>query len=206
MPYPDVDPQPDFPALELEILDGWQRDRTFERSVAQRDAGANGDNEFVFYDGPPFANGLPHYGHLLTGFVKDAVPRFQTMRGRRVERRFGWDCHGYPVESEAEKVLDVKGRAAIVEHGIGPDALAAYDEKLCDDISAVVLRNREAGPFGILNIVDERCGSVFDDIDDVMSREEMEDFMARYKSAAGYAIETLNAAPPTIARGASVHE
>ena len=72
------------------------RGRHLPGSIDQRPAGEHGANEFVFYDGPPFANGLPHYGHLLTGFVKDAVPRYQTMRGHRVERRFGWDCHGLP--------------------------------------------------------------------------------------------------------------
>ena len=77
-----------------------------------------GANEFVFYDGPPFANGLPHYGHLLTGYVKDAVPRYQTMRGRRVERRFGWDCHGLPAEVEAERLIGVSGRNEIVAYGI----------------------------------------------------------------------------------------
>ena len=76
------------------------------------------DNEFVFYDGPPFANGLPHYGHLLTGYVKDVVPRYRTMRGQRVERRFGWDCHGLPAETEAEKELGVSGRGPITEYGI----------------------------------------------------------------------------------------
>ncbi len=76
------------------------------------------DNEFVFYDGPPFANGLPHYGHLLTGYVKDVVPRYRTMRGQRVERRFGWDCHGLPAETEAEKELGVSGRGPITEFGI----------------------------------------------------------------------------------------
>ena len=96
MTYPDVDPQPRFPELEERVLGFWDRDHTFEASVEQRPAGEHGANEFVFYDGPPFANGLPHYGHLLTGFVKDAVPRYQTMRGQRVERRFGWDCHGLP--------------------------------------------------------------------------------------------------------------
>jgi isoleucyl-tRNA synthetase len=95
--YPPVSPQPFFPAIEAEVLARWERDDTFRRSVERRPAGHDGDNEFIFYDGPPFANGLPHYGHLLTGFVKDAVPRYQTMRGRRVERRFGWDCHGLPV-------------------------------------------------------------------------------------------------------------
>jgi isoleucyl-tRNA synthetase len=114
-PYPHVDQQPDYPRLEEQILEYWAKDDTFAASVESR---AGGDNEFVFYDGPPFANGLPHYGHLLTGFVKDAVPRYQTMRGRRVERRFGWDCHGLPAEMEAEKELEVSGRAGIAEYGI----------------------------------------------------------------------------------------
>ncbi|MFM9131993.1 MAG: isoleucine--tRNA ligase, partial [Actinomycetota bacterium] len=118
MPYPQVDPQPNFPAIEEQVLARWAADRTFERSVAARDAGAGGANEFVFYDGPPFANGLPHYGHLLTGFVKDAVPRYQTMKGRRVERRFGWDCHGLPAEVEAEKELGVSGHPGITAFGI----------------------------------------------------------------------------------------
>ena len=118
-PYPDVPQQPSFPEIERRILDGWRRDGAFERSVEARPAGESGVNEFVFYDGPPFANGLPHFGHLLTGFVKDIVPRYQTLRGRRVERRFGWDCHGLPVELEAEKELGVSGRAAIQKFGIG---------------------------------------------------------------------------------------
>ena len=80
--------------------------------------GENGENEFVFYDGPPFANGLPHYGHLLTGYVKDIVPRYQTMRGKRVERRFGWDTHGLPAELEAMRQLGLKTTDEIVEMGI----------------------------------------------------------------------------------------
>jgi len=118
VPYPQVDPQPSFPAIEEAVLARWAADSTFERSVAARPAGAGGANEFVFYDGPPFANGLPHYGHLLTGFVKDAVPRYQTMSGRRVERRFGWDCHGLPAEVEAEKELGISGHPGITEYGI----------------------------------------------------------------------------------------
>ncbi|MHB1487574.1 MAG: isoleucine--tRNA ligase [Acidimicrobiales bacterium] len=114
-PYPHVTQQPKFPALEEEILSFWASDGTFQASI---DARPGGDNEYIFYDGPPFANGLPHYGHLLTGFVKDAVPRYQTMKGRRVERRFGWDCHGLPAEMEAEKELGLSGRAAIVEYGV----------------------------------------------------------------------------------------
>ncbi len=114
-PYPQVAQQADYPRLEEEILEYWAQDGTFPASI---DARPGGGNEFVFYDGPPFANGLPHYGHILTGFVKDAVPRYQTMRGRRVERRFGWDCHGLPAEMEAEKELEVSGRSGIVEYGI----------------------------------------------------------------------------------------
>jgi isoleucyl-tRNA synthetase len=112
--YPNVPPRADFPAIEERLLRRWAEQRTFERSVALRPA----DDEFVFYDGPPFANGLPHYGHLLTGYVKDVVPRYQTMRGRRVERRFGWDCHGLPAEMHSEQELGVSGRLAISEYGI----------------------------------------------------------------------------------------
>ncbi|MHB1986876.1 MAG: isoleucine--tRNA ligase [Acidimicrobiales bacterium] len=113
-PYPLVGAQAHFPASEEETLAYWGRDGTFEASVAQH----RPETEFVFYDGPPFANGLPHYGHLLTGYVKDAVPRYQTMRGRRVERVFGWDCHGLPAEMAAEKELGLSGRQAIIEYGV----------------------------------------------------------------------------------------
>src|SRR5439155_14168295 len=90
MPFREVSSKIEFAKLEEEINQFWERERAFERSVEQR-AGAP---EFVFYDGPPFATGLPHYGHLLAGTLKDIVPRYRTMRGFRVERRFGWDCHG----------------------------------------------------------------------------------------------------------------
>ncbi len=116
--YPEVSAVPDFPAIERAILKFWQEDGTFPASVDQREAGANGEHEYVFYDGPPFANGLPHYGHLLTGYVKDVVPRYQTMLGKKVERRFGWDCHGLPAEMETEKQLKISGRAAIESYGI----------------------------------------------------------------------------------------
>jgi len=117
-PYPDVDPQPDFTEIERGILAIWKRDETFRRSVEERPAGQDGSNEFVFYDGPPFANGLPHYGHLVTGYIKDIIPRYQTLRGRRVERRFGWDTHGLPVEMLVEQELGVSGRIQITEYGI----------------------------------------------------------------------------------------
>ena len=92
----------------------------------------------------------------------------------------------------------------MLQHGVTPQALQAYDQKLCQDISALVLRNRGAGPFAILGLVDERCGGVFDNIDDVIPKAERDEFMARYKQAAGFAIEALNAAPPIIAPGARV--
>ncbi|MFN2479612.1 MAG: isoleucine--tRNA ligase [Pseudonocardiaceae bacterium] len=110
--------QPSFPQLETSVLQHWQDDHTFAASIAARSAGDDGANEFVFYDGPPFANGLPHYGHLLTGYVKDVVPRYQTMRGRRVERRFGWDCHGLPAEVEAERQLGIKQKSEIEQMGV----------------------------------------------------------------------------------------
>lgn len=114
----NVPAHPDLPALERQVLDYWNADGTFEASVAAREAGDNGANEFVFYDGPPFANGMPHYGHLLTGYVKDVIPRYRTMRGMRVERRFGWDTHGMPAEVEAERELGIKTKAEIEQMGV----------------------------------------------------------------------------------------
>lgn len=118
--YRQVKQQPAFSEIEQEVLAFWEKEKIFEKSVEQRPASLKdgSSNEFVFYDGPPFANGLPHYGHLLTGFVKDAVPRYQTMRGKRVERRFGWDCHGLPAEMESEKELNISGRQQIEQFGI----------------------------------------------------------------------------------------
>lgn len=113
-----VPASPNLPALEREVLAYWEQDGTFQASVDQRPAGQDGDNEFVFYDGPPFANGLPHYGHLLTGYAKDVVPRYETMRGRRVERRFGWDTHGLPAELEAERILGITDKSQIESMGI----------------------------------------------------------------------------------------
>ncbi len=114
-----VPPSPRFPQVEDAVLAHWAADDTFSASVENRPAGEDGANEFVFYDGPPFANGLPHYGHLLTGYVKDVVPRYETMRGRRVERRFGWDTHGLPAELEAMSQLGIKTKEEILELGIG---------------------------------------------------------------------------------------
>src|SRR5690349_22191226 len=105
---------PNFPALESGVLEYWATDDTFRASIARRD----GAPEYVFYDGPPFANGLPHYGHLLTGYVKDIVPRYRTMRGYRVDRRFGWDTHGLPAELEVQRQLGIADKAQIEAMGI----------------------------------------------------------------------------------------
>ena len=111
--FPDLNSKPNFSEIEKEILNFWGKDETFNKTLNKGQA-----SEFVFYDGPPFANGLPHYGHLLTGFVKDIIPRFQTMLGNKVDRRFGWDCHGLPAEMESEKELGVSGRAEIIKFGV----------------------------------------------------------------------------------------
>ncbi|WP_404447331.1 isoleucine--tRNA ligase [Microbacterium marinum] len=115
-----VVPSPRFPDLERDVLAFWEQDDTFRASIAQRD----GADEWVFYDGPPFANGLPHYGHLLTGYAKDLFPRFQTMRGKKVDRVFGWDTHGLPAELEAMKQLGITEKSEIEEMGI-----AAFNAK-----------------------------------------------------------------------------
>ena len=113
----------------------------------------------------------------------------------------------YPTGSNGASQAIVDARvlgAAILEHGVTAAALRAYDAELCGPVSAVVLRNRGAGPFGLLNLLDERCGGVFDDIDHVIPAAEREAFMSRYKAAAGFAMEKLNAAPPIIAPGSRV--
>ena len=118
-PSAEVPASPHFPSIEAEVLKYWETDGTFQASIDNRE----GAEEFVFYDGPPFANGLPHYGHLLTGYAKDVVPRFETMRGKQVHRRFGWDTHGLPAELEAERILGITDKSQIEEMGI-----AAFNE------------------------------------------------------------------------------
>ncbi|MGX1703527.1 isoleucine--tRNA ligase [Microbacterium sp. NPDC055357] len=109
-----VVPSPRFPEIERDVLAFWKDDDTFRASIENRE----GADEWVFYDGPPFANGLPHYGHLLTGYAKDLFPRFQTMRGKKVDRVFGWDTHGLPAELEAMKQLGITEKAEIEAMGI----------------------------------------------------------------------------------------
>lgn len=122
-----VVPSPRFPEIERDTLAFWQQDDTFRASIANRD----GAEEWVFYDGPPFANGLPHYGHLLTGYAKDLFPRFQTMRGKKVDRVFGWDTHGLPAELEAMKQLGITEKTQIEEMG-----LAAFNAKARESVLA----------------------------------------------------------------------
>ena len=171
--YPAANQNIDFAKMEEEILRFWQAEKIFEKSVEIRNfEGLEEDNvspvlepcalkdhancrhqkeeksEFVFYDGPPFANGLPHYGHLLTGFIKDLVARYQTMKGKKVERRFGWDTHGLPVEMETEKELtaregyQISGQIAIQEYGIEKfnDACRKSVMKYADDWENYVTR------------------------------------------------------------------
>ncbi len=126
-PAADLVPSPRFPAIEVETLAFWKHDDTFRASIDNRE----GAQEWVFYDGPPFANGLPHYGHLLTGYAKDVFPRFQTMRGKKVDRVFGWDTHGLPAELEAMKQLGITEKSEIEGMGI-----AAFNDKARESVLA----------------------------------------------------------------------
>ncbi|NCB01063.1 MAG: isoleucine--tRNA ligase [Spirochaetia bacterium] len=112
--FKPVDSKADFPKMEEKIQQFWENHDIYKKSVENRSE----DNEYVFYDGPPFATGLPHFGHLVPGTIKDLYPRYQTMKGKRVNRRFGWDCHGLPVEHEIEKALQISGHNAIEEYGV----------------------------------------------------------------------------------------
>lgn len=114
MKYQSVSNKIDFNRMEEDVLAFWKTHDTFQKSLDQ----TRQNDTFVFYDGPPFATGLPHYGHLLAGTIKDIIPRYQTMRGHYVERRFGWDCHGLPIEALAQDALGVSGAHAIRELGV----------------------------------------------------------------------------------------
>ena len=106
MAFKKVNPKQSFPALEEEVLKFWKENNIFKKSIENRDQ----REEFNFYDGPPFATGTPHYGHILAGTIKDVIPRYQTMAWKRVERRFGWDTHGLPIENIVEKKLGISGK------------------------------------------------------------------------------------------------
>jgi isoleucyl-tRNA synthetase len=120
----------DFPAMEEGTLAFWKEHEIFHKSIEQRPI----DNEFVFYDGPPFATGLPHFGHFVPGTIKDAIPRYQTMKGKRVQRGWGWDCHGVPVEYEMEKTLGIGGYTQVMQYGVA---------KFNDQCRSIVLRYTE---------------------------------------------------------------
>ena len=116
--FPAVSSDLDFPRDEAKTLAFWKAERIFERTIDHRKASPKGP--FVFYEGPPTANGVPHNGHVLTRVMKDLFPRYRTMRGYHVPRKAGWDTHGLPVEVEVEKELRIHGKAAIEEYGIEP--------------------------------------------------------------------------------------
>ncbi len=114
MRYQKVDAKANFPQLEEKILAFWKKNDIFQRSIDQR----AGKESYIFYDGPPFATGLPHFGHFVPGTLKDIFPRYHAMKGKRVPRRFGWDCHGLPVENEVQKSLGLQGNKSILAYGI----------------------------------------------------------------------------------------
>ncbi|MEK7070594.1 MAG: class I tRNA ligase family protein, partial [Patescibacteria group bacterium] len=114
MPFKKVDPKQSFPKMEEEILKFWEENKIFEKSVEK--SAPKGD--YVFYDGPPFATGTPHYGHIVASTMKDVVPRYWTMKGYKVERKWGWDCHGLPIENIAEKELGITRKKEILEMGV----------------------------------------------------------------------------------------
>jgi isoleucyl-tRNA synthetase len=115
MQFPKVNPKQSFPQLEEAVLAYWEKEKIFEETLERKAS----EGDFAFYDGPPFATGLPHYGHILQGVIKDLIPRYKTMKGFRVPRKWGWDCHGLPVENLIEKELGLKNREEIVDFGIG---------------------------------------------------------------------------------------
>ncbi|AGT43288.1 isoleucine--tRNA ligase [Treponema pedis] len=112
--YKPVDPKTDFAKQEEEVLKFWEKNNIFKKSVEAR----SNNSDYVFFDGPPFATGLPHFGHFVPGTIKDIIPRYKTMKGFRVERRFGWDCHGLPVENLIEKELGLNSKTDIEKYGI----------------------------------------------------------------------------------------
>lgn len=114
MPFKKVNPRVNFPELEQDVLAFWRENKTFKKSLTTRSKAKS----YSFYDGPPFATGTPHYGNLLAGVIKDVIPRFKTMQGYRVERVWGWDTHGLPIENIVEQELDFKSKLQIEEYGV----------------------------------------------------------------------------------------
>lgn len=164
--FSEIDPKQSFPDLEKQILAFWQKHQLFEASVEKR----NNCPDYTFYDGPPFATGLPHYGHILAGTIKDVIPRYFTMKGKRVERRFGWDCHGLPVENEVEKMLDLKSKKDILAMGV---------DKFNETCRSIVLKHVDDW-----EEVVERMGRWVDFVDDykTMDAKYMESIWWVFKS------------------------
>src|SRR6478672_135991 len=113
-PFSPVKPDVSLPKQEEEILQFWDQQQIFEKSLKLNE----NKKTYSFYDGPPFATGLPHYGHIMAGVLKDIVPRYWTMKGYQVPRRFGWDCHGLPVEHEINKTFQLESRKQIIQMGV----------------------------------------------------------------------------------------
>jgi len=123
---------------ELEVLKYWDENQTFQKSISSRDE----KNLYTFYDGPPFATGLPHYGHIVASLIKDVIPRYWTMKGKRVERKWGWDCHGLPVENIIEKQLNLKSKKDIEDFGIAKfnEACRSAVMKYSEDWKKIIKR------------------------------------------------------------------
>ena len=114
MSFKEVEKQVNFSEIENKILKLWKKNKIFEKTLNK----TKNKDQFVFYDGPPFATGLPHYGHILPGTIKDIIPRYKTMKGKYVERVWGWDCHGLPVENLIEQELNLNSKQDIIKYGI----------------------------------------------------------------------------------------
>lgn len=189
--------------ITVDAAEGWTRGDWNRRVPVEEIVGHFADWQWGWIDVPALLRGASEIFEYPM-IDRDPVPTWVDGRVALL----GDAAHVmYPTGSNGATQAIVDARvlgACLVEHGVGPQALQAYDARLCAPVSALVLRNRGAGPFGLLNLVDERCGGVFDDIDSVIPPAEREAFMGAYKRAAGLAIETLNAAPATISPGARV--
>jgi 2-polyprenyl-6-methoxyphenol hydroxylase-like FAD-dependent oxidoreductase len=208
--YPISRPDADGRALinwiaevTVDASDGWTGERWFEAAEISDFVGHFDAFRYPWLDVPAFLS-ASEAAWMNPMIDRDPVPTWVAGRVALM----GDAAHAmYPTGSNGASQAIIDGRtigAMMLEYGVGPEAFSAYDAALCGPVSELVLRNRNAGPFGLLDIVDSRCGGVFDDIDAVIPPEDRTAFMADYKAAAGFAIDRLNAAPPTIPAGARV--
>ena len=189
--------------VTMDDAEGWQQDGWFREVPLEEFAHHFEDFRYDWLDVPAMlAEAECYYENPMI----DRDPIETWVEGRVA--LMGDAAHAmYPTGSNGASQAIVDARvlgAKLIEHGVTADALNAYNAELCEPVSALVLRNRGAGPFGLLNLLDERCGGVFDDIDAVIPADERAEFMGAYKKAAGFAMERLNAAPPTIESGAKI--